>query len=202
MITKKKYKTVKKLSFFDFDGTLVNTDKLSPEGGKEQWAQHYGIPYPHKGWWGRAESLDLNVFDIDIYENIISLARKDIQDPSTRAYVLTSRMERLRPQLEAVLNSIGLRFDELILKKDEISKGQVVLDEIAKYSDVIGVDVYDDNYEREIISYKSIINDVPENIQFNIFHVSDGTLNLIKERYNIQNIIKEEIEKLIGESKH
>jgi len=191
---------IKKLAFYDFDSTLV--DSPMPEGGKEQWAQHYGIPYPHKGWWGRAESLDLNVFNIDIYENIVSLARKDSQDPSTRAYVLTSRMEKLRPQLEAVLNSIGLRFDEVILKKDERSKGQVVLDEITKYPDVVRIDVYDDNYEREIMSYKSIVGDIPENIQFNIFHVSDGKLNLIKERYNIQNIIQEEIENLIGELKY
>ncbi|MFW6247140.1 MAG: hypothetical protein ACOC22_03160 [bacterium] len=190
---------IKKLAFYDFDSTLV--DSPMPETGKEQWSQHYDIPYPHIGWWGRAESLDLNVFDIKIYENIVSLARKDIQDSNTRTYVLTSRMEKLRPQLEAVLSSIGLHFDEVILKKDNRSKGVVVLHEIAKHPDVIRVDVYDDNYEREIISYKSIIGDIPEGVQFNIFHVSDGKLNLIKERYNVQNIIQEEIERFVYELK-
>ena len=186
---------IKKLAFYDFDSTLIESPM--PEEGKEQWAEYYGQPYPHKGWWGRAESLDMNVFDIDVFDNIVSLARNDIQDPNTRAYILTSRLERLRPQLTAILDSIGLHFDELILKKDERSKGQVVLDEIAKYPDVERVDVYDDNYEREITSFKSVRNDIPENIQFNIFHVTQGNLNLIKERYNIQNIIQEEIENLL-----
>ena len=185
----------KRLCFYDFDSTLV--DSPMPETGKDQWAQYYGKPYPHKGWWGRAESLDMNVFDIKTYDNIVSLAKRDIQDPNTRAYILTSRLERLRPEVTAILESIGLQFDEVILKKDERSKGEVVLDELAKYPDVVRVDVYDDNYEREITSFKSIINDMPENVQFNIFHVSQGSINLIKERYNIQNIIQEEIEKLL-----
>ena len=27
----------------------------------KQWEQHYGQKYPHKGWFGRAESLDVNL---------------------------------------------------------------------------------------------------------------------------------------------
>lgn len=186
---------MKKLSFYDFDSTLV--DSPMPETGKEQWSQHYGEQYPHAGWWGRPESLDLNVFDINTYENIVFFAKKDIEDPNTRAYVLTSRIERLRPELEKILTTIGLNFDEILMKSGNKSKGEVVLDEISNYPDINRVDVYDDNYEREITSFKSIRSQIPSHIQFNIFHVNEGKLNLINERYNIQNIIKEEIKNLI-----
>jgi hypothetical protein len=186
---------IKKLSFYDFDSTLV--DSPLPETGKEQWAQHYGEPYPHAGWWGRPQSLDTDVFNIDKFESIVSLAKKDIQDPSTRACILTSRLERLRPQVEKIVMGMGLYFDEIIMKSGDRSKGDVVLSEISKYPDINRVDVYDDNYDREIVSFKLIRSQIPSHIQFNIFHVDKGNLNLIKERYNIQNIIKDEIENLI-----
>jgi len=186
---------IKKLAFYDFDGTLA--DSPLPEQGKEEWSKVYGKPYPHIGWWGRVESLDIKVFEIELFDTTEKLARQDISDPETLAFILTSRMEKLRPALEAVLDYHGIRFDYVDMKSGGETKGQKILNYISKYPDVVRVDVYDDNYEREIVDFKSIRSQIPSHIQFNIFHADNGQFTLIKETYNIQNIIQEEIEKLL-----
>lgn len=39
---------IKKLSFYDFDGCLVNSPE--PEEGKRIYKEKTGDDYPHKGW--------------------------------------------------------------------------------------------------------------------------------------------------------
>ena len=55
---------MKRLAVFDFDGTLF--DSPEQEDGMRIWSQKTGQQYPHKGWWGRRESLDSDIFDIHI----------------------------------------------------------------------------------------------------------------------------------------
>ena len=49
-------KKTEELHVWDFDGTLVNTPV--PDTGRAQYESETGLPWPHKGWWGRAESLE------------------------------------------------------------------------------------------------------------------------------------------------
>jgi hypothetical protein len=116
---------MKRLTVFDFDATLINT--FSPEEGKPMWEKFYGKPYPHKGWWGRKESLDTNVFDIKPFPNILSILRKDMADPDTTTIILTSRLEKLRPELENILKLNNINVDELITKKGREDKGDIIL---------------------------------------------------------------------------
>lgn len=187
--------TIKKLSIYDFDGTLANT--FTPEIGKPMWEKHYKKTFPYKGWWSKPESLDTEVYNIELFSSIESLIREDIANPATYVIILTSRLFKLRPQIEKILNIHGLNVDRIDMKKEEKSKGQKVLGYLEEFPNVIHVNVYDDNYEREIKSFKSIRNQIPKHIKFNIFHVNDGKLNLINEIYNIQNIVHEEIRKLL-----
>ena len=46
----------RELHVWDFDGTLVNTPV--PDTGRAQYERETGHPWPHRGWWGRAESLE------------------------------------------------------------------------------------------------------------------------------------------------
>ena len=96
---------MKRLAVYDFDGTLI--DSPEPEVGKKQWEEKMGQPYPHVGWWGRRESLDTDVFDIKPFPNILAKLQANMADPSTTTIILTSRMEKLRPQLENILRLIS-----------------------------------------------------------------------------------------------
>ena len=185
---------IKKLAFYDFDNTLVISPE--PDSGRLEWSEKKGEPYPHIGWWGRPESLDTEVFDIKFFESTLNLLKKDIADPNTYTIILTSRMEKLREQVERVLKTNGINVDEVNLKNSYHTKGQKILQYIPKFPDLERIDVYDDNYEREIASFVSIRNEIPENIKFNIFHVENGKFNLIERTYRMLNIIHEEIEKL------
>lgn len=186
---------ITKLTIYDFDGTLSQSPEL--ESGKAEWSEKKGMEYPHKGWWGRPESLDTEVFDIQMFDTTESLIRKDIEDPNTYVIILTSRIEKLRPQLEKILSMHGIHVDRIDMKKHEISKGDKVLGYIKQFPDLTRIDVYDDNYEREITSFKSIRNQIPNHIKFNIFHADNGIFTLVEEKYSINNVIHEEIEKFL-----
>ena len=51
---------IKKLVCFDFDDTLCNTVKH--DDGKVIWREKFGVEYPHRGWWSKPESLDMDIF--------------------------------------------------------------------------------------------------------------------------------------------
>ena len=116
---------IEKISFFDFDGCLVRSPE--PEWGRDEWESVKGISYPHKGWWGRSESLDLDVFEIKPINDVVSLMRRDINNPNTLVVVLTSRLIKLKNEVKSVLDTLNLYPDLYDLKKDNKSKGDRVL---------------------------------------------------------------------------
>jgi hypothetical protein len=80
----------KKLSVFDFDGTLVNTPL--PEEGKKEYKEKTGEDWPHAGWWGQPMSLDSNIFDIDIIPSVIRDYLKEVRESDTMVVMVTGRM--------------------------------------------------------------------------------------------------------------
>ena len=171
--------SIRTISIYDFDGTLANTPSL--DNGRLIWEDYYKRQYPHQGWWGRPESLDTNVFNIKLFNTIELLIRKDIADPDTYVVILTSRIEKLRLEFENILSLHDIIVDRVDMKNEEISKGEKVLSYIKDFPHLININVYDDNYEREINSFKSIRNQIHNNVKFNIFHVDRGNLTLIND---------------------
>lgn len=188
---------MKRLAVYDFDGTLI--DSPEPEIGKKQWEKVKGQPYPHKGWWGRAESLDTDVFDIKPFPSILAKLQVDMADPDTTTIILTSRMEKLRPQVENILRLNGITVDELITKKGADDKGDVIL-RIADYNqDLEEIVVYDDfagGMANKIAEYTKIRDLVSKNIQYNIFYVDNDRIRLMETTNPILKLIHEEINKL------
>jgi len=168
---------VKKISFYDFDSTLIHSPE--PERGKVQWEKVKGVEYPHIGWWSKPESLDLDVFKIKPIQSVVRLMKKDINDSDTLVVVLTSRLDKLKNEVKNVLDHMGLYPDIYDLKKDNKSKGEKVLDYIKEYPTVEKIYVYDDNYEREITSYKSIIDQISDNIEYMIYYVDGNNIKQI-----------------------
>jgi len=107
---------ITKVSVFDFDGTLIDT--AMPDEGKRIWKEKTGEDYPHKGWWSKRESLDLNVFPNDAFPDMASEFRKAKSEPNTFVALCTGRITPLTSQVKAVLNKHGFQFDDVVLTGD------------------------------------------------------------------------------------
>ena len=100
-----------KLVCFDFDGTLCNTPEA--EGGKQIWLEKTGAPWPHRGWWGRKESLDTEVFDIDVNPKVYEEYLKSVSDDTAYVILATGRLQALKGEVMNILNSHNLAFDDV-----------------------------------------------------------------------------------------
>lgn len=105
----KDLKTVTRLSVFDFDGTLLDTPL--PESGRLKYEEVTGKSWPHKGWWGQADSLDMNIFDIPTKLEVIADYQKEISREDTMTIMLTGRMQKLSVEVSKILDAHGLDFD-------------------------------------------------------------------------------------------
>lgn len=103
----------RELHIYDFDGTLFDTP--GPETGIPLWESFHGTTWPHRGWWGEPESLDLDVFDIGPNPHVLAQFEQSMGDPGVHTVVLTGRHTGLRPQVSTVLNEWNVQPDELVL---------------------------------------------------------------------------------------
>jgi hypothetical protein len=185
---------IKKLVAIDFDKTLMQT--FEPEEGKEIWSDAKGVEYPHVGWWSKPESLDMEVFDIKPFTNVLSLLRREVNNKETYVIILTSRQEKLRPEVQVVLDANHIVVDKLDMKTSEKTKGEKILEYIHEFPELRQIDVFDDR-ESDILGYKEIREQIPEHIRFRIFQANNGTLRIVESVNRLDNIIREEIQKLI-----
>jgi hypothetical protein len=195
---------MKRLAIYDFDGTLINSPEK--EEGIQQWEKVKGTPYPHQGWWGRKESLDTEVFDIKPFPTILAKLKADMADPNTTTIILTSRMEKLRPQLENILKLNGIVVDELITKRGAEDKGDVIL-RIENYNqDLEEIIVYDDfagKMANKIAEYTKIRDKLSDGVRYIINYVENGNIRPLEgegivefdSTMKLLNIIREEIQK-------
>lgn len=103
------------LHIFDFDGTLVRTP--TPEEGKPVWEAATGESWPHKGWWGQTDSLDLSIFDMPVISSTVSAFNKAMANPNAHVMVLTGRHKGMHKEVQAILDANGLKPHELNLCK-------------------------------------------------------------------------------------
>ena len=103
---------ITKIISVDFDGTLCNS--VVPEEGKKIWKEKTGEIYPHVGWWGRLESLDQNVFELNLFPNVVNLIKKYNSDPNSLVIILTNRMGKFEPIIKDILDKNNLHVDDII----------------------------------------------------------------------------------------
>ncbi len=100
--------TYNKLICFDFDGTLVNTEL--EDSGRIIWKQKTGKEWPYYGWWSKPESLDMDIFETPINKVVYYEYLKAVSDSENFVFLATGRLERLRKEVEKVLNKYNLSF--------------------------------------------------------------------------------------------
>lgn len=159
-----------RLVLFDFDGTLCSTPE--DEVGRQIWLEKTGKPYPHIGWWGKPESLSMEVFDIQPLPLVLERYNTCLQD--TIKILLTNRMVKLKSHVEPILEVHNLTFDYLSFKYDNKNKGQRVDEFLKEHKGIIEVDFYDD-MEKHLDSCQFLLEKYPH-IQFNFFLVKNNKI--------------------------
>ena len=113
MYQNKKNMKFKKLVCFDFDDTLFFTPR--PEEGKKIWFDKTGENWKHIGWWGKSDTLNLNIFDIPLNEWVHS---KYLEINDAHKILATGRLDKIpgmRDCVNKILDINNIVFDEVHL---------------------------------------------------------------------------------------
>jgi len=136
---------VNKISIFDFDGTLMSTPH--PEEGKVIWEEKTGTKYPHIGWWSKPESLDTEIFDIKTIPPTVNAYEREKENPNTLLVMLTGRLPQQHKQVEGLLSSNGIYFDEYHYKGNGDTLGSklnTIRTLLIKYPTVESIEMWED----------------------------------------------------------
>ena len=159
----------KVLSIFDFDDTLY-MNPLPTDENRELLRVFKG--YEKSGWWGRPESLDTELFDIQMnpwtkekYEHHT--------DQDHIKILLTGRVEKLKDSVMNVINQDKLSFDEYLLcdgRRTLDFKSAKIKNLIEKYNPS-EVFFYDDRTEH-IPTFRKLGDNIEDSgVKFRLFHV-------------------------------
>lgn len=144
----KENKKFTKLAIWDFDGTLVDTPL--PEFGKVEYQRKTGKVWPFPGWWGRALSLDMTIFDMPTVPMVMKAYEQEKKDPHTCMVMLTGRMVELGDLVKSILDAKGLEFDEYHFNrggKTEVAKMKTMSKLLEKYPKAKELELWDDRIE-------------------------------------------------------
>jgi hypothetical protein len=121
-----------KLSVFDFDGTLVDTP-LPNDENKQMWADYHGKDWPYIGWWGRNETLDMDIWEMPLIPDTIKDYRTKKSNDETMVIMLTGRMSKQKPFVMRILEKYGLTFDKYLLKRG----GNTITDKLSQLNQLL-----------------------------------------------------------------
>jgi hypothetical protein len=148
------------VTFFDFDGTLCTTPL--PEDGKVIYEQVTGKKYPHVGWWGRAESLDMDIFDIQPKAHVETIYRKVKSSPNEYSVLMTNRQIKLSGEVKKVLDSHDMTFEHYSYKSNNDEKGVRILKIMWQhYPEIKNIVFYDDD-DKHLDNAIMVFSDYPE----------------------------------------
>lgn len=101
---------MKNLYIFDFDWTLFLTP--TPEQ-KNIWENKLWKAWPHRGWWGRQESLDIDIFEILPHQQVKKAFEKAKSDKDWKLVLMTGRRWFLEKDVKKILEKENFEFDEI-----------------------------------------------------------------------------------------
>jgi hypothetical protein len=106
----------KKLISFDFDKTLFHTPE--PELGKGIFLEKTGKVWSHKGWWGKPETLDLEIFEIPKNDWVYNHFLEYTEDDENYIILATGRLKKVEgmsDNVHKILEKNDIEFDEVHL---------------------------------------------------------------------------------------
>jgi hypothetical protein len=164
------------LSIFDFDGTLVRSPM--PDVGRLMYEQKTGVKYPHRGWWGRVESLDTTMFDIETIPEVIKDYKLEIADPANFVVLMTGRQPQFTEIVKTIIESKELKFDDYYFNTGgetcSVKKFQIM--EILKQQpDIKVIKLWDDRVAH-IPQFKRFFEGLLDEARINSYeiHLVDG----------------------------
>jgi len=163
--------SITKLAVFDFDGTLAYSPE--PEEGKLIYKEKTGHDWPYKGWWGRPESLDTKIFNILTNPSVVSDYKNEKSQPNTLVIMMTGRIPKLSNEVEYILSSNNLSFDEYLYNDGGPTlefKIKTMEKILQKYPSIKEIEMWDDRTEHigPFKAWGSTLKD----IDFHINHVN------------------------------
>lgn len=101
-----------RLVIYDFDGTLFHSPDA--EKGKELYKDITGEPWPHRGWWGRLETLSPPLVPEmpgpEWYiTKSVSSCKADLGDADATVVLMTGRPNQFRRRITEILDHAGLK---------------------------------------------------------------------------------------------
>ncbi len=119
------------IAIFDFDSTMCYSPM--PEPGKQMWAEHHGKDYPTTGWWGRLESMDEDVFDIQTNPEVHAEWDK-YYELEYDTYILTSRQPKFTDIIKSILIKNSVDVVDVLTQRGKATKGERILEMITHYN--------------------------------------------------------------------
>ena len=168
-----------KLICFDFDDTLCNT--MNPVDGKRIWKEKMGYDYPHVGWWSKPETLDLDIFETPLNKWVYDEYLKSVSDSDNYVILATGRIEKLRPEVENILNKYNLSFDGIYLNRggDTYTFKSRLFEKMISELQPDEFIMYDDR-EEHLIKFEQWATTQPCNVT--IIDVKKGTTKKFKNK--------------------
>jgi hypothetical protein len=178
---------VSKLIIYDFDGTLFNSP--DSETGKDLYKDVTGEPWPHRGWWGRLETLSPPLVpempgpEWYITKSVES-CKNDLSDPEATVVLMTGRPNQFRRRITQILDHAGLKMDGYFLTGQPGTVGSSTFE--IKFNFILGLlnpnyktlEIHEDRPD-QILKFKAfvpevktkfpniekiVINDIPNNV--------------------------------------
>lgn len=139
---------IKKLRIFDFDGTLIDTP--TKEIGSITYKEKKGQEWPYQGWWGRLESLDMELFDMPIVPSVKEAYDIERAKEDTMTIMLTGRPPKLRHLVKAILDKFDFKFDSYNYNgggPTDVSKIKTITEILDRHKSIVDVKMWDDRTE-------------------------------------------------------
>ena len=179
------FEHITRISLFDFDQTLCPSPENTIENrilwenatGRE-WKRDGKTGEYLRGWWSKIESLDHNVFDIGLNDEIKDHALDRIECLETYSAILTGRIPRFSKIVKEIMRTNGMPYMDDYFFNDisdtETFKVNKMEELIKTIPNVKTVELFEDRVEH----FDSFLQWGEDNshIDFKLYVVEDGKI--------------------------
>ena len=180
------FEHVTTLSLFDFDQSLCDSVENTVENRK-LWEEKTGREWKHKdkktgeysqSWWYLIESLDHNVFDIELNDEIVDHLHKRINCLETYSALLTGRVPHFSKAVKEIMRKGGILYLDNYFFNDVKDTKQFKVDTMSEMIEMLPnvntVELFEDRVEH----FESFLKWGKEqkDIDFILYEIKNGII--------------------------